>query len=92
MADKPSSPSVCEFGRWRVEQSQEGIPLVFGDGKYPQDPPRVASQLESALSAEVKRLRSVMERWEQRFDRWQDWRIFEALDEVNETRESRGAS
>lgn len=38
-------------GRWRIEQSREGIPLVFGDGKYPHDPPRVASMLEAVLYA-----------------------------------------
>jgi hypothetical protein len=38
------------FQRWTIEPSREGIPLVFGDGKYPQDPPRVASELEAALA------------------------------------------
>lgn len=38
---------------WRIENSAEGIPLVFGDGKYPHDPPRVASELESALAAQL---------------------------------------
>lgn len=42
--------SVIEHGRWRIEPSKEGIPLVFGDGKYPQDPPRIASELESSLA------------------------------------------
>ena len=55
-----SSLSACEFGRWRIEPSQEGIPLVFGDGKYPHDPPRVASLLEGALAAEVERLREAL--------------------------------
>jgi hypothetical protein len=35
---------------WRIEPSAEGIPLVFGDSRYPHDPPRVASELESALA------------------------------------------
>jgi len=43
-----------EDGReWRIEPSAEGIPLVFGDGKYDHDPPRVASRLESALAEQL---------------------------------------
>ena len=41
---------------------------------------------------EADRLRETVARWEQRFDRWQDWRTFEALDQINEPREPRGAS
>lgn len=41
------------LGRWRIEPSREGIPLVFGDGKYPHDPPRIASELESALAEQL---------------------------------------
>lgn len=43
--------SEIEHDRWRIEPSKEGIPLVFGDGKYPHDPPRIASELESSLAA-----------------------------------------
>lgn len=38
---------------WSIEDSAEGIPLVYGDGKYPHDPPRVASLLESALHEQL---------------------------------------
>lgn len=44
-----------EDGReWRIEDSAEGVPLVFGDGKYDHDPPRVASRLESALAEQLQ--------------------------------------
>lgn len=48
MTDLRTSVSV---DRWRLEQSveAESIWLVFGDGKYLHDPPRVASALEAAL-------------------------------------------
>lgn len=51
---------MIELMHWRIENSAEGIPLVFGDGKYPHDPPRVASGLEFALAREVERLRAAL--------------------------------
>lgn len=39
---------------WRIEPSDEGIALVFGDGKYEQDPPRPAMALEIALHEQLR--------------------------------------
>jgi len=47
------------LGQWRIEDSDEGIPLVYGDGRYPHDPPRVASRLEAAMAEEIERLLAV---------------------------------
>lgn len=33
----------------RLERTDEGIPVVVGDGKYPQDPPRPATTFEIEL-------------------------------------------
>jgi hypothetical protein len=39
---------------------------------------RVANLDYGQLAAEVKKLRADVTRWEERFDRWQDWRFYEA--------------
>jgi len=62
---------------WRIEDSAEGIPLVYGDGKYPHDPPRVASALEDALA---KQLRGAVKA------------IGGALEELAELRDTEGLS
>lgn len=55
MAEQIPAQRERRIGRWRLVQSveAESIWLVFGDGKYPHDPPRVASALEVEL---MKRL------------------------------------
>lgn len=49
-----------KIGQWTLERSAEGILLVFGDGKYPHDPPRVASRLEEELARRVEAARMVL--------------------------------
>lgn len=58
------------IGRWAIENSQEGIPLVFGDGKYPHDPPRAASLLEVALAARLEEIREALEAIEGDLANW----------------------
>jgi hypothetical protein len=45
---------ATQIGRWRMEQSDEGVWLVFGDSKYPHDPPRPASDFEVALNEHLR--------------------------------------
>lgn len=45
---------MADVAHWRMEKSAEGIMLVYGDSKYEQDPPRVATALESALLSELR--------------------------------------
>lgn len=61
--DIPPNLGRSDVNHWRIEQSQEGVWLVFGDGKYPHDPPRPASALEVALHVENARLREDVRAW-----------------------------
>lgn len=49
MPDSTPPRAKRESGDFRLELSDEGIWLVFGDGKYPHDPPRPATEVEAAL-------------------------------------------
>jgi hypothetical protein len=43
------------LGRWRLIESEPGgVLIVYGDGKYPQDPPRAATELEAALHRQLE--------------------------------------
>ncbi len=74
----------CATGQPHLVKSEEGVWLVFGDSKYPHDPPRVASSLEAYLweqlqardeSLEQRRFRAALERIRDAPNPEAGWRI-----------------